>query len=393
MTSHQLISLGQEPRKNYKKFMGSVVAYLCNDYLEADQFHDDDLNVSLGAGSVETALPLSIFQAEAIRRGRPAANIIQSSRNLPFIAGETVNDRRRRAEFHDKAIDRISACFGAAQDVAIIGEAIQEQLILDPPRNLAALLERITAAYGDADISVIDGIEASMQLPLNPAGSIDDDLRSMILLKNQLPPSHHVTWSDFKTIKHFHARLRNEEQVAVDVTMNVNHPDILLRTWEQYAVVCKQQVKLYRIAHPYTAIAAAAAKSEPDTPPSGPYCFGCNQDHDPTKCGILAAIISAHPHYKRVLRARQRKPMQIPVDGHTLLVSPGFALVFNVASRKTDTPQRPRSDQARGRGGRGNRGGRAQGRPANAAAASDDATPPPPADYYDADTATTMSDF
>ena len=85
--------------------------------------------------------------------------------------------------------------------------------------------------------------------------------------------------------------------------------------------------------------------------------------------------------------------MQIPVDGHTLLVLPGFALVFNVASRKTDTPHCPRSDQARGRGGRGNRGGRAQGRTANAAAASNDATPAPPAEYFDADTATTMSDF
>ena len=86
--------------------------------------------------------------------------------------------------------------------------------------------------------------------------------------------------------------------------MNVSQPDILLRTWDQYAMACKHQVKLYRINHPYTAIAL----------PSGVYCFGCNQEHDPNKCGIVAAIISAHPQYKRVLRARQRKPMQIPVD-------------------------------------------------------------------------------
>ena len=392
MTSHQLISLGQDPRKNYKRFIGSIIAYLCNDFLEADQFHDDDLDVSMGAGSVETALPFAIFRAEAIRRGRPAALLIQSSRSLPFINGEPVNDRRRRADFHDKAIVHVSTCFGAAQDVAIIGPVVQEQFILDPPRNLAALIERITAAYGEADISVIDGIETSMQLPLNPAGSIDDDLKDMILLKDQLPPSHHVTWSDFKTIKYFHLRLREAEQAQVDIKMNVSHPDILLRTWVQYAEACKQQVKLYRLAHPYTATAAAAAKTEHDTPPPGMYCFGCNQEHDPNKCGIIAAIISAHPHYTRVLRARHRKPMQIPVDGHTLLVSPGFALVFNVASRKTDTPQRPRSDQARGRGGRGNRGGRTPNRPANAAAASDETTPAQPADYYDADTATTMSD-
>ena len=83
--------------------------------------------------------------------------------------------------------------------------------------------------------------------------------------------------------------------------------------------------------------------------------------------------------------------MQIPVDGHTLLVSPGFTLVFNVASRKTDIPQRQRSDQARGRGCRGNRG--ASDDTANASAASDDTPSAPLADYYDADTATTMSDF
>ena len=204
MTSHQLISLGQDTRKNYKRSIGSILAYLCNDFLEADQFHDDDLDVSMGAGSVETALPFAIFRAEAIRRGRPAALLIQSSRSVPFINGELVNDRRRRADFHDEAIVHISACFGAAQDIAIIGPVIQEQFILNPPRNLAALIERITAAYGEADISVIDGIENSMQLPLNPVGSIEDDLKDMILLKDQLPPSHHVTWSDFKTIKHFH---------------------------------------------------------------------------------------------------------------------------------------------------------------------------------------------
>ena len=83
-----------------------------------------------------------------------------------------------------------------------------------------------------------------MQQPLNPAGSIEDDLTNRILLKNQLPPAHHVTWSNFKTTKCFHHRLRTAEKTAVDVAMNVSHPNIQSRTWYQYAEICQQQVTI-----------------------------------------------------------------------------------------------------------------------------------------------------
>ncbi|WP_395005755.1 hypothetical protein [Undibacterium sp.] len=183
----------QELCKITKSFIASITAYLCNVFLEADQFHDDDFEVSLGAGPFETALPFVIFQVECIRRGRPAANIIQFSRSLPNIVCETVNDKKRRAEFYDKVIQRISDCFGASQDVAIIEPTIQQQLVINPPRNLASLIERLAIAYGDAGISVINGIEASTVLPLDPAGAIENDLKNMILLKDQLPPSQRAS--------------------------------------------------------------------------------------------------------------------------------------------------------------------------------------------------------
>ena len=176
--------------------------------------------------------------------------------------------------------------------------------------------------------------------------------------------------------------------------MNVSHPNIQSRTWYQYAEICQQQVIIYRLVHPFTAV-AAAAKTDDRSKPCGDNCFGCNQDHDPTTCGIVAAIVAAHPQYKRVLHAKRKDPMQIPVDGHTILVSPGFALCFNIAPRKTDnnTP-RPRSDQDRARGSRGERGGRGgrnKGRPAVANITSDAPADTYVADY-DADTITTMSD-
>ena len=234
-----------------------------------------------------------------------------------------------------------------------------------------------------------------MQLPFNPAGSIQDDLTNTILLKHQLPPSHRGTWSDFRTTKRFHDRLRAAERAAVDVKMNVSHPNVLQRTWVQYEEACQQQVTIYRIGNPLNAV-AASAKTDDSSKATGDYCFGCNQEHDPTKCGIVAAIVAAHPQYKRVLRAKRKDPMQIPVDGYTLLVSPGFAPVFNMAPRRTEnTTQRPRHDQARGRGrgGRGGRGGRARGRSAVANAVANDAPTDTYVADYDADTVTTMFGF
>ena len=93
--------------------------------------------------------------------------------------------------------------FTYADKSSILEPTIQQQMLLNAPRQLNTLIERLKISYGDADISVIESIEADIQLPLNPAGSIEDDLTNMILLKNQLPPQNHVTWSDFKTTNVF----------------------------------------------------------------------------------------------------------------------------------------------------------------------------------------------
>ena len=168
--------------------------------------------------------------------------------------------------------------------------------------------------------------------------------------------------------------------------MNVNYPNQLLRTWDQYSLNVAQQVTIYRLTNPVTAT-AAAAKTQDTLKPSGEFCFGCNQPHDPTKCAIVAAIVAAHPQYRRVIQAKRTDPMRIPQDGYTLLVPPGFALVFNNTQKKTDNHARPRSDQ-RGRGGRGGRG---RGRTALAAAAIYDTAADTYIDDYDRESPPTES--
>jgi hypothetical protein len=104
-----IISLGSNPRRNFPQWLQSTLQYLVTNNLEADQ-GTDNLDLSLGAGSFTNAVPPDIFEQECHRIGRPLPHI-QSSRSLPAIAGESVNDRKRRAEFHDTAQSRISTCF------------------------------------------------------------------------------------------------------------------------------------------------------------------------------------------------------------------------------------------------------------------------------------------
>ena len=89
MASDPIYPLGLEPQRNLKFLIASVCQYLCNHVLEADQHHDDDLEVSLGAGSFVHAVPPEIHRQEYIKRSSPVANVIQSARALPHIPGES----------------------------------------------------------------------------------------------------------------------------------------------------------------------------------------------------------------------------------------------------------------------------------------------------------------
>ena len=128
-------------------------------------------------------------------------------------------------------------------------------MLQNPPRNLAALIERLTTAYGHANVSVIYSIEAEMQLPFDPP--------------------HRVTWIDFR------------KRAKVDINMNISHPDILLQAWIQYADACRQQVTLYRLVNPHTAVADATI-TDYNTRPTGEYRFRPSvqrvspQDRQPT---------------------------------------------------------------------------------------------------------------
>ena len=79
-----------------------------------------------------------------------------------------------------------------------LGPTIQQQLLLNPPRNLADLIQRLITSYGAADIGVINGIETDMQVPLNLTGVIEDDLANMIscpsaiALPGRLSPNHGI---------------------------------------------------------------------------------------------------------------------------------------------------------------------------------------------------------
>ena len=119
--------------------------------------------------------------------------------------------------------------------------------------------------------------------------------------------------------------------------MNVIHPDQLLRAWKEHSLAVTQQVTIYSLANPVTAV-AASAKSGGTSKNFGKFCFGCNRAHDPTRCFIVAA----QPQYRRGYQAKRTAQ-----DGYTLLIPPGFALLFNNSNKNIDNQ--------RDRGGRNNR--------------------------------------
>lgn len=361
-TPSAILSLGSNPRRNFPHWLQSILQYLVTNNLEADQ-ETDDLDFSLGAGSFTNAVPPDIFEQECERIGRPLPHI-QSSRSLPFIAGESVNDRKRRAEFHDAAQSRITTCFELVFQSfpPIISHAVLETR----PGTLAQVISLIAADYGTPDVSVVDDIESVMKLPLNPIGSISIDLAGMIRFKNLLPEVCRAAWNDFRLIKEFLNRLNPAERAKVETTMDIQYPHKLTRTWAQFCVICREQVELYRLSHPVTPAATASAAIRT----TGPYCFGCDQQHSGKDCPIVLRIVAAHPEYAGVLHAKRPTPMKIKFTEHTVLVAKGFALVFQ--SRPTGTNDRP-AQQAPGRGrGRDQRPGRGRGRHASASAATDD---------------------
>ena len=91
---------------------------------------------------------------------------------------------KRRVEFHDKAQDRVTTCFGCAQEVSVLGPTIHHHILLNQLKHLADLIQLLTTNYGTADIGDINGIAADMQLPLDLTGSTQDNLANMIIIKN-----------------------------------------------------------------------------------------------------------------------------------------------------------------------------------------------------------------
>jgi hypothetical protein len=254
-----------------------ISQYLVTNNLEADQ-ETEDLDFSLGAGSFTNALPPAIFVQECVRIGRPLPHT-QSSRSLPAIAGESVNDRKRRAEFHDAAQNRISTCFELV--FQSFPPAISHAVLETRPGSLAQVVLRITADYGTPDVSVVDDIESLMKLPLNSIGSISIDLAGMIRYKNLLPDVCRAAWNDFRLIQEFLNRLNPAERAKVETTLDIKHPHKLTRTWEQFYVICQEQVELYRLSHPVTPAATACG-------------FGCDQQHSGKDCPIVLRIVAAH---------------------------------------------------------------------------------------------------
>ena len=205
---------------------------------------------------------------------------------------------------------------------------IKTQSLISPLRQLTDLITRLTTSYGEPDLAVIRSLQADMKIPLNPDGSIHDDLMKMTATRDQLPIG------------------RQAERQQVDAVLNNNYPNQMLRTWSEYTLVCAQQVEIYRLAYLFEAVATFAKTF--DDKPRGDFCFECNKHHDLKKCSVVAAIISVHPEYNKVLQAKRTDPMRIQQDDHTLLVAPEFALVFNSAFEKArpqseHCPSRPKS--------------------------------------------------
>ena len=270
LTSEPILFLGSNPRRNYPHWLQSILQFLVTNNLEADS-GTDNLDFSLGAESFTNAVPPEIFERECIRIGRPLPHI-QSSRTLPFLAGESFNDKKRRAEFHEAAQAHLSTCFQLT--LQTFPESIAHA-VLETRSTLAQVITQITNDYGASDVSVVNDIEAIMKMPLNPLGSISIDLAGMIRFKNLLPVVCAAAWNDFRLIKEFLLRLNPAERAKVGTTLDIQHPDKFLRAWAQFTIICNQQVLLYRLNHPTTpnAIEASAVRT------FGPYCFGCNQPH------------------------------------------------------------------------------------------------------------------
>ena len=73
----------------------------------------------------------------------------------------------------------------------------------------------------------------------------------------------------------------------------------MLGSWTEYAMVCAQQVEIYRLYYPIEVVAASAKTI--DSKPRGALCFGCNKHHDPKRCSVVEASVAAHREYITVL--------------------------------------------------------------------------------------------
>ena len=72
----------------------------------------------------------------------------------------------------------------------------------------------------------------------------------------------------------------------------------MLCTWAEYAIVCAQQVEIYRLAYSIRVLAASVYTI--GNKPRGEFRFGCNKDHGPKRCSVVAAIIAAYPEYLKL---------------------------------------------------------------------------------------------
>ena len=127
--------LGDNPRRGFHQWLQSILQYLVTNNPEADQH--DDIEFSLGVGSFTNALPFSVFESECIRINRPLPHI-QSTRSLPVIPGELVNDKKRRQQFHGDAQSRISSCFELT--LQTLSTSIRQDILETHPATFAAVV-------------------------------------------------------------------------------------------------------------------------------------------------------------------------------------------------------------------------------------------------------------
>jgi hypothetical protein len=193
---------------------------------------------------------------------------------------------------------------------------------------MAAYLNYLQATYGALDDAAVANITTAIHAPFNPSKEIGAELQAFTRNIALLPVPLRGKYVDTEKISIVLASLRPEEALKVNNDMDSKHPVKHTRTWDQFSLICRQQVTLYRNDHPIVDALVAAAgggkKKGGNVAEEKKYCFGHNTDkHSGDACTGLIAYAAEHGKHFTFL-SKLKSNRDVTVKGKDITLKAGF---------------------------------------------------------------------